>query len=64
MLDDFFGASAEATACAERARERADDHVDIIWIDGLEVCKAGATGAEDAVGEGFVEDETELVSEF
>jgi len=64
MLDDFVGACAEAAACAEWARERADDHIDFVWIDGLEVCKAGTTGAEDAVREGFVEDKTELVSEF
>ena len=64
VLDDLIGACAEAATCAERTRERADDHVDFVWVDGLEVCQAGATRAEDAVGKGFIEDETELVAQF
>jgi len=64
VFDDFLGAGAEAAAGAERARERADDHVDFGGVDVLVLGDPAARAAEDAEGPGFVQDEAEFVFEF
>lgn len=63
MLDDVDGACAEAATGAERAGERADDHVDGGGVDILGFGDAAAGAAEDAEGPGLVEDKAEFVAE-
>jgi hypothetical protein len=64
MLDNLLVASAETSSRAERARKRTNDHVYFGGIDVLRFGYATAGAAKDAVGPGFVEDETEFVLEF
>lgn len=64
MFDDVVAAGAEAAAGAERAGQTADDHVDEGRVDVLVFGEAAAGAAENAVGEGFFEDEPEFVLEF
>lgn len=64
MLDDFLVAGAETSCGTERARERTDNHVYFCSIDVLRFGDAAAGATEDAVGPGFVENETEFVLEF
>ena len=61
VLDHVLGARAEAAARAERAGQRADDHVHLGGVHVLRLRQASAGAPEHAKGPGLVEHEAELV---
>lgn len=61
MTDDIFGACTETTACAQWARQVANDHVNLRGVYILSFGDAAAGPAEDAKRPRFVEDHAELV---
>jgi len=64
MLNNFLVTGTESSCRTERARKRADDHVYFCSVNVLRFGDAAAGATEDAVGPGFVEDETEFILEF
>lgn len=61
VLDDVLGAGTEAASGAERARERTDDHIDLLGIHVLSLGKTTAGTAQDTKGPCLIEDDAELV---
>lgn len=61
MLDNILIASTETTACAQRASERADDHVNLLGIDVLGFSDAAARPAKNTKGPRLIKNDTELV---
>lgn len=64
MGDDVLVACTEATAGAQGASQRADDHVDLGGVDILRLCDAATCSTQDTEGPGLIEDDAELVLLF
>jgi hypothetical protein len=48
MLNNIHRASAETTTSAERASQRADNHIDLGGINILRFCNTAASSTEDS----------------
>ena len=64
MFYDFGGSGTKSSTCAKGASQRADDHVNEVWVHVLEFRQATGSAAKDTERRALIEYEAKPVAGF